>query len=184
MRNQARMKLTIPTPKAETYSEPSEHTDTIHVQETSIAIEDTESVLPIERMGGILHAAYEVLTGAGVASPEQIATIEQYIESTPSPTLKYEDEFGQWVKVTNPSFMPREPASEGNSPFNHSDAISTGDGKKVTFTGWQDGIPTFAREVGRSTGQMYRIHKPDADDIFGTDDHSTYADVLGITQLQ
>lgn len=172
------MRLRVPIPSTITTNTT---TDSIIITDSEIHITDIDASLDTTTIesSGVLHAAYEYLTDTtNTITETELSSIQTYIADGPTPIIDYENEYSEWVPVTNPAFIPRDPITESNSPFTHGDVIATPNQHRFRFTGWQHERPTFTRAGTPIGAQHHRIELSNSDALIGNNTDTKTLDDL------
>ena len=174
------MRVHIPLPDGLTPELSESETDAIVIGDQNLTITDVDETVPTERCGGLLYGVYELITTHRVLSSEALSMVESQIGNGLMARLEYEDVDDQWTILTNPTFLPREPVDEQNSPLMKADVVPLGDTGFARFLGWRgEGTPTFAlRTPGKPASRMGRLRLTDADSLFGTESETTVSQLL------
>jgi|GEM_PF-2932172 len=174
------MRVHIPLSDGLTPEQPESETDTIVIGDQRLTITDVDETVPIERCGGLLYGVYELLATHRVLSSEALSKVESQIGNGLVAQLEYEDVDSQWTILSNPTFLPREPVDEENSPLMKGDVVPLGDTGFARFLGWRgEKTPTFAlRTPGKPASRMGRLRLTDADSLFGTESETTVSQLL------
>jgi hypothetical protein len=174
------MRVQLPLSDAVSIEPAESEASNIVIEDRSVTITDIDTTLSIECYGGLLYNVYDLLATQQVLSGEDISRLESQVGSGLTARLEYEDVDCQWTVVTNPSFRPREPAGEKNSPLTKGDVVPLGSDGFARFLGWRgDTTPTFAlRSPGMPASRMSRLRLTDADSLFGTQSEQTVSQIL------
>jgi len=174
------MRVHIPLPDGLTPELSESETDAIVIGDQNLTITDVDETVPTERCGGLLYGVYELIATHQVLSSEALSMVESQIGNGLMARLEYEDVDDQWTILSNPTFLPRDPVEEENSPLIKGDVVPLEDTGFARFLGWRgEGTPTFAlRTPGKPASRMSRLRLTGADSLFGTESETTVSQLL------